>query len=195
MSLPGAEDTEPTTILEELNRNLIEAVVTQAADNDANENERAQNVNVDNVTNATEVGESSQLTEIQSEVTNQVNQDSNQTVDAEKLCDNDRFDGIEILNFTLQTVDDAQTDEKPNRTETIDEVDRICEEDKDRDNVVVSSNDLKSDSKPSTSSHDNTGSLQREVSPPPVPLVTYRWEDVRRDKQKVRFEEVKYFRN
>lgn len=95
------------------------------------------------------------------------------------------------MNFNLQTIDDARTDEKPSRTELIDEVDNICKEVKNSDDDLVSSSDLKSDSKPSTSSHDDTESLTREVSPPPVPLVTYRWEDVRRDKQKVRFEEVK----
>ncbi|XP_037034493.1 uncharacterized protein LOC119073249 isoform X2 [Bradysia coprophila] len=192
VSLPGAEETEPTTILEELNRNLIEPVVTRAADNDANENEHAHDLNIDNVTDVIDVGESNQLTQSQSEVTDEVNKDTNQIVHSEKSCDSDRYDGIEILNFNLQTVDDARPDERPSRTEPIDEVDNICKEDKNCDDVLVSSSDLKSDSKPSTSYHDDTGSLTREVSPPPVPLVTYRWEDVRRDKQKVRFEEGGY---
>lgn len=197
VSLPGAEETEPTTILEELHRNLIEpVVVTQTADNDANENEHTHDVNLDNVTDVTDVGQSNQSTESQSEVTDTVNStDSNQLVHSEKSCDSDRYDGIEILNFNLQTIDDddVRTDEKLNRTE-VDEVDNRCVEVKNcDDDALVNSSDLKSDSNSTPSSHDITDSSLREVSPPPVPLVTYRWEDVRRDKQKVRFEEVKCF--
>lgn len=186
MSLPGAETTEPTTILEELNRNFIEPAVAQVTESNANENEHDLNTHNDQVD---DVG--NQLAESQIDVTVKVNKDNEQTVHSDKLCDSDRNDGIEILNFNLQTVDDTQFDEKLGQAEIIGEVKNICGEIKDRVDELAGSSDLKSCSSPS--SHENTGKFVREASPPPVPLVTYRWEDVRRDKQKVRFEEVKSF--
>ncbi len=190
MSLPGAEETEPTTILEELNRNLIDSTVAQATDNNANENERAHHdLNIDNDQVSDDVGKCNPLTERQSDVTDEVNRyNEPQTVHTDKLCDSDRNDGIEILNFNLQTIEDTtETDDKLGQADSIGEVKNIsenCDDVSDLKSVRLS---------PSPSSQENADRSLREVSPPPVPLDTYRWEDVRRDKQKVRFEEVKYF--
>lgn len=184
MSLPGAEETEPTTILEELHRNFIEPVVAQVTENNANENdEQIHTLNIDN-DQVSDVGKCNQLTESQSDVTDKVKTDDEQTVHSDKLCDSDRNDGFEILNFNLQTVEDTEIDDNLGQAEIKGEVKNI--ESKNCDDVVVDSSDIKSDTR------DNAGQLLREVSPPPpVPLDTYRWEDVRRDKEKVRSEEVK----
>lgn len=194
VSLPGAEATEPTTILQELNRNFIEPVVAQVSGNNDNENEHTHDLNIDNETDNDQVsdfGNRNQLAESQSDVTEKVNNE--QIVHSDQLCDSDnRNDGVEILNFNLQTIEDTQIDDKLGQAEIIGEVKNNREESPNCDDAVVDSSDRKSLSSPS--SHDNSGILVREASPPPVPLVTYRWEDVRRDKQKVRFEEVKSFR-
>lgn len=196
VSLPGAEATEPTTILEELNRNFIEPVVAQVSGNNVNENEHTHDLNIDNETDNDQVsdfGKCNQLAESQSDVTEKVNSDNEQIVHSDQLCDSDnRNDGVEILNFNLQTIEDTQIDDKLGQAEIIGEVKNNREESPNCDDAVVDSSDRKSLSSPS--SHDNSDILVRESSPPPVPLVTYRWEDVRRDKQKVRFEEVKSFR-
>lgn len=197
MSLPGAEETEPTTILEELNRNFIEpVVVAQQTDHNVSENEQTHELNIDN-SQVSDVGKCDQLAESHSDVTDKVNTDNEPIVRSDKLCDSDRNDGIEILNFNLQTVADIQIDGKLGQAEIIGEVNKICEGNENCDDTLVDSSDIKGDSDSSLSSpstHDNTGKLVREASPPPVPLDTYRWEDVRRDKQKVRFEQVKCFR-
>lgn len=191
MSLPGAETTEPTTILQELNRNFIEPVAAQVTGNNANENEHTHDLNIDN-DRVSDVGKCNQLTDSQSDVTDEVNRDNEPIVHSDKLlCDSDRNDGFEILNFNLQTIEDI--DEKLGQAESTAEVKKIGEENKICDDALVDSSDIKSPSSPS-SSCDNTGKSVREASPPPVPLDTYRWEDVKRDKQKVRFEEVKSFR-
>ncbi|KAJ6634093.1 hypothetical protein Bhyg_17655, partial [Pseudolycoriella hygida] len=195
-SLPGAEETEPTTILEELNRNIIEpVVVAQVPGNDVNENERTHDVNNDN-DQVSDVAECSQLTEEKSvDVTDKVCKDNEQIVHSDKPCDSYRNDGIEILNFNLQTIEDDQIDNKVDRAEITSEVKDIDEEDsKLGDNVSANLSDTKSDNFSSPSFDESAGKSLREISPspPPVPLVTYRWEDVRRDKQKVRFEEGGY---
>lgn len=183
MSLPGAEETEPITILEELHRNIIEPAVAQVTENNANENdERVHTLNIDS-DQVSDVGKCNQLTESQSDVTDKVSTDNEQTVHSDKLCDSDRNDGFEILNFNLQTVEDTEIDDNLGQAEIKVEVKNI--ESKNSDDAVVDSSDIKSDTR------DNAGQLLREASPPPVPLDTYRWEDVRRDKEKVRFEEVK----
>lgn len=190
MSLPGAEAAEPTTILEELNRNFIEPVVAQVTDKNVNENEPTHDLNNDN-DQGSDVGKRNELNESNSDVI-EVNKDNEQIVHSDKLCDSNQNDGIEILNFTLQTIEDTQIDEKLGQAEIIGEVtNTICEESKNCDDVQAASIDLTSDNL--STSHGSTKQLLRETSPPPVPLVTYRWEDVRRDKQKVRFEEVKSF--
>lgn len=188
VSLPGAEETEQTTILGELNRNFIEPVVErQTAETDANE--RVHDSNVDNDQVSDVVGKN-QLTECQIDVTDNVNTDSERVIiPADKLCNSDRNDGIEILNFNLQTIEDTDFDDKIDPTELksegIGDKTEICDE-----STLVGSGVVKSDSPSTASSQDNPGKSLREVSPPPVPLVTYRWEDVRRDKKKVRFGEV-----
>lgn len=188
MSLPGAEATEPTTILEELNRNFIEPVVAQVTEKNVNENEHTHDLNNDN-DQVTDVGKCIKVNESNSDVI-EVNKDND--VHSDKLCDSNQNEGIENLNFTLQTIEDTQIDEKLGQAEIISEVSNtICEEIKNCDDVQGASNNLTSDNL--STSHGSTGKLLREASPPPVPLVTYRWEDVRRDKQKVRFEEVKSF--
>lgn len=180
VSLPGAEETEPTTILEELNRNRIEPVVVVQSTQRPNENE--QDVNTNDEHQVSDVG-NNQLTECQSDVTDNVNIDKVQT---NKLCDSDRNDGVEILNFNLQTIEDTDFDDKVGQA-----VEKSAL--KSDNDALVDSGELKGDSEcaPSTS-HENTGKFLREVSPPPVPLVTYRWEDVRRDKKKVRFDVVDF---
>lgn len=193
MSLPGAtEETEPTTIFEELNRNFIEpAVAQQVTENNANEND---NNRIDN-DQISDVGKCNQLTESQSvDVTDNVNLDNIEPiVHSDKVCDNNRNDGIEILNFNLQTIEDTKIDDDLGQAEVLSEAKTNISEENTNCDATVDSSEIKSDNLSLPSSDENTGKFLREVSPPPppVPLVTYRWEDVRRDKQKVRSEEVK----
>lgn len=188
MSLPGA--AEPTTILEELNRNFIHPVVAQVTQQSVNENERTHDLNNDN-NQVIDVGKYSQLSESNCDV-RVVCKDDEQIIQSDNVCDTNQNE-VEILNFDLQTVDNTEIDEKLGQTEIIDQVkNTICE--KSRDDSIQESININSDNVLPPPSHPDA-KLLREVSPPPVPLVTYRWEDVRRDKQKVRFKEVKSFSN
>lgn len=193
MSLPGAEATEPTTILEELNRNFIEPVVAQVTQKSVIENEHADDVNNDNG-QVRNVGKCNQLNESNSDVI-EVCKDNEPIVHSDKLCDSNQNEEIENLNFNLQTIEDSEIERKLGQAEnTICEISKVCDEDL---IAKLHEADLESDNVtiPSLPSNGKTEKLLREVSPPPVPLVTYRWEDVRRDKQKVRFQEVKSYQS